>query len=650
MIRPLLLAAALAVAQPGPAASPTPPTVYPVRMLTPAQAQADVALLRRAMETIHPGLYRYRTKAEIDAAFARLEAVAAAPVTDLQLWRALAEMVAEIHCDHSKPEPSDALQAWRDTHNTMLPLRVTFLEGRMIVVANDGQPGAPPRGAEITAINGRPVPMLVDELARAVAYDGDTDQAILAKLESDSDLTGDDLNEYWPSFYGFPTSWEIAWKRPGDVRAAQATLHPIGFKAWTAIPAAGETWRNEFYKAVGFRVAGKAAYLRIDTFVNYRNPVDATAFLGGFFKTMKARGTEHLILDLRANGGGSEDVSVALGRYLIPQPFVWSKPVRFKAVRYGDLPEHLDSWGDPKELYEPPLSLFTRTADGWWDRNPRPGNEDDESVLEQRPVADAFRGRLTLLTGPENASGATRTAAQLKARANARIVGEEGAGSAEGPTSGRIFLLTLPNSGLKVRIASAWNRTNVPGFVLRRGVPVDDLVTPTLADFEASRDRAYDFAKATAPAPPAPELSSFFSGRWTGVLDYRDFRSDRRVALQLTAEASATGAGVRLQTVIDDGPGKTIRGGQTWSLSAGALTLTDGDETDRYAVVERRAGGKMGEALTLVATGRGQENDRPVDVRLILTRDAGRLRITRATRSGHAPFLMRHAYDLRLAP
>ena len=39
-----------------------------------------------------------------------------------------------------------------------------LIEGRMIVQSNDGQPGAPPRGSEIVAINGMPVPQLLLKL------------------------------------------------------------------------------------------------------------------------------------------------------------------------------------------------------------------------------------------------------------------------------------------------------------------------------------------------------------------------------------------------------------------------------------------------------------------------------------------------------
>jgi hypothetical protein len=623
-----------------------PAADYQPLTLRTDQAGADVALLRRGLETIHPGLYRYRTHAQIDAAFTRLESAASRPTTDIQLWRAIAVMLAEIHCDHTKPEVSAAVDRFRAIHATQFPLRFTFIEGRMIVVSGDGQPGAPPRGAEIVAINGVPVPSAVSSLATAVAYDGLTDASILAKLSADGDLTGDDFNEYWPAFYGFPQQWRLDWKAPGDLRLSHATLAPISFKRWTELPWPGGVYRDEFYNSIQWRLAGKKAYLRIDTFVNYRNPVDATAFLGGFFRTLKAQGVNDLILDLRANGGGSEDVSVALGRYLLPSTFVWSKPVLLKAIRYGDLPAHMESWGDPKALFEPPLDHFTHLADGWWERHPgADADDDDESVLPQAVSPDRFAGRLTILTGPRNGSGSTRTIAQFKDKLGATLVGEDSSGSAEGPTAGHIFLVTLPNSGLKVRIPNAWNRTNIEHFSPGLGVRVDNLVTPTLADFHAGVDRAFEVAKG-APSLPPPSLGAAFGGNWRGTLDYRDFGNDRRTILATTAIGSALDDGATLDFTFDDGPGKTVRSHEPWRLGADGkiLSIGAGRDVEAMTIVERRGGPQAGD-ITLVAEGHGRENGVPVAVRTIVTRRADRLSISQLTQSPGQPFLLRHAYE-----
>jgi Peptidase family S41 len=641
MIRRTLLAALLASAPAIAADMPNP-------MLTPAQASSDVALLRRALETIHPGLYRYVPKAQVDASFARLEAEAKHPTATLTLHREIARMVASIHCDHSKPELPEAIESWRKANASHLPFRFRLIEGRMIVAS-----GALPKGAEITAINGRPVPQILSAVAPLVAYDGDTDQAITAKISDDSDLSGSDLEEYWPGLFGSTERWDIGWKMPGEAATQTRQLAPISFDQWTELATPDAPFRSEFYNGISWRMAGKVARLRIDTFVNYRNPVAATPFLGGFFKSMKAAGTDHLILDLRANGGGSEDVSIALARHLFDAPFIWSKPLRYKTIRVGDLQRHISSWGDTAALFNPPESAFTRTADGWFDRIPTGTNEpdDDDSTIEHQPLpaAQRFTGRLTVLTGLRNGSGATRTIAWLKERRGATLVGEEGGGSAEGPTAGNIFLVTLPESGIKVRVPNAWNRTNIKSFTPRRGVEVDALVVPTVADFEAGRDRAVEVARTLGQPAPALDaaamLTSAFAGNWAGTLDYRDYGNDSRVTLPTLMSAN----GLSIAWTFDDGPGKTVRSAENWSFTPEGKSLVikgqKSSETMAIAELRRSANG----SITLVADGSGEENGRKVMVREILTRDGPVLRLTRMSRAAGQPFIMRHSYQLRPA-
>ena len=639
-----------AAAEPAATAAPAEPRYTP-RMLTANEATRDVDLLIRALETVHPGLYRYTAKPEIDAAFAQLKAAASAPITELALHGHIARMLAAIHCDHTKAEMSEALTAYRTNNPTHLPLRFQLIEGRMIVVSNDGQATTPPIGSEILSINGMAVPALLLKLAPMVSYDGTTDQAIAAKLADDSDLMGDDFNENYPTLFGFPDSWQIEWKPVGGVKSTTANLKPIKFAQWTTLAGPGAKYRSEFYNAITWRMSGKAARLGIDTFVNYRNPVQATAFLSGFFAAMKEAGSEHLILDLRKNGGGSEDVSVALGRYLIDRPFTWSKPVRYKAVHYGDLPQYFETWGDREARFNPPMSTFTRTADGWFDRIPvMSGAElsDRDTTFEQMPIgALAFSGRLTILSGPRNGSGATRTIAQLKEKARAVVIGEDSAGSAEGPTSGSIFLMILPESGIKVRIPEAWNRTDIDSFTVGKGVAVDQLVVPTLADFEAGRDRTISVAQGLllARSDTATLVAKALAGTWTGTLDYRDYSKDTRETLPTLMQSDGT----ELFWTFDDGPGTTVRSVEKWAFDPAGrtLTITSGKNApDQWRVAEARISTDVS-SLTIVLDGSSEERGRTVIARKILTRDGNRIRITKQTRVAGEPFLMRQSYELR---
>ena len=62
---PLVFSGVAAKAAELPAAAP----LAPASVLRAVDLQSDAALLREAYQTLHPGLYRYRTRPEMDEAF-----------------------------------------------------------------------------------------------------------------------------------------------------------------------------------------------------------------------------------------------------------------------------------------------------------------------------------------------------------------------------------------------------------------------------------------------------------------------------------------------------------------------------------------------------------------------------------------------------
>ena len=169
----------------------------PVRMLTATEARADLAVMREALETIHPGLYRRTAKAEIDRALRQLEAGISSGLTDAELYRRISLLLAMIRCTHTKADQTEAMERWRTDHASHLPFRFRLIEGRMIVVSSDTTQTPLPRGTEILSINGRPVSELVATLGAYVSIDGRTEASRNAYIANDGDLMGADFDHFY---------------------------------------------------------------------------------------------------------------------------------------------------------------------------------------------------------------------------------------------------------------------------------------------------------------------------------------------------------------------------------------------------------------------------------------------------------------------
>ena len=122
----------------------------------------------------------------------------------------------------------------------------------------------------------------------------------------------------------------------------------------------------------------------------------------------------------------------------------------------------------------------------------------------------------------------------------------------------------------------------------------------------------------------ARSLNENLTGEWVGQLEYRDFRTNERVFLPtwLIMTPGRDGASVKFNYTYDDGPTKTVREELTLAISAGAKTATTSSNRDHtsetYMVSGLEEFAKVNRG-TLVLTGPGKENDKPVDVRITIT-------------------------------
>lgn len=159
-------------------------------------------------------------------------------------------------------------------------------------------------------------------------------------------------------------------------------------------------------------------------------------------------------------------------------------------------------------------------------------------------------------------------------------------------------------------------------------------------------------AACAAPAPraePAVGAGVFavMGGRWTGVLEYADYRSDRRVQLatRLTAVPGEGNRTLALRYVYREPSGDTVtsRSEHRIDTAAGRYVM----EGDTFAIAALEGFGSAGGGR-MVVTGTVLDNDRPEPARYTFSVTGDTLRILKETRS---PWQFRNEYRLvRSAP
>jgi hypothetical protein len=489
---PLLVAAALA---PAAAAAEEDKKA----LLDAAGLRADVAILRRAYEALHPGLYRYNTAAQMDAAFRALEQELSRDRTLAEAYLAFSVFAAKVRCGHTyanfynqrKAVQQELFEAGR------LPFYFRWLGDRMIVTrsfAND--PRLAP-GTEVLAIGGTPAAQILKRLLTVARADGNNE----AKRRSYLEVQGSDrfaaFDIFFPLF--FPTreaDFLLRIRGPegeSEIRVppqSPAARRDLMAQAGANPEKDGPLWELSLLE-------DRLAHLRMPTWALYNSSWDWKAFLAETFESLEKSGVRDLVVDLRGNEGGV-DVGDVIVSHLIRRPVprqVVHRRVRYRQVPVDLLP-YLDTW-DP--TFKDWGQAATEDKDGFYKLR-RDADDDPGSAIA--PASPTFSGRLWVLVGAANSSATFEFAQTVRQNGLGTLVGQSTGGNQRGINGGAFFFLRLPNSNIELDLPliGQFPAEDKPDA----GLEPDILVEPTAEDLAAGRDAELAAVRAALAAKRPP--------------------------------------------------------------------------------------------------------------------------------------------------
>lgn len=474
----LLAAATAAIAQTTGPAAYDPTVRYPV-----AQLLADLTYVRRALEEAHPGLYLYSSKDSLDKAFARTAAELTQPLDEPTYWQTLQRLVAQVHCGHTRVQLSPAYRAWfRRQPHSYFPFTVAVRQNRLFVATNQSTTTALRPGTEVLAIDGHPTAEILPGLRALISADG------YGTGFQDAELEAGYFDEYYWHLYParphYPllvrdsTGQSVAVTPQWKPRAVVGAAGPAGAAA-PALPAAQErTDRLARLRAVRYPTNMPAtAILRVRSF-SYDEDEDYKRFHATLFADLARRRVRHLVIDLRGNPGGNNEIAIDLLRYLLKAEFVHTKtaaaPVGLPSFMQPD--RNRPAYFDTTQVRRRPDGTYAFTA---------------ATVGRQKPYRKHyFRGKVVLLIDGGTFSAASSFAASLRAQRRISILGQESGGTEAGLNGGVISRLELPNTHLVLQLPHFRLLTACRNPLPGRGVRPDQEVVPTPEQVATQTDAA----------------------------------------------------------------------------------------------------------------------------------------------------------------
>ncbi|MEM6857207.1 MAG: S41 family peptidase [Pseudomonadota bacterium] len=462
-------------------------------VLTPEQVARDLALAEEAFSRVHPGYTRYASEQDMASAWAaiRQEAEAGSGMALGDFYLAVNYALTTIRCDHTKAELPRSMRTQRKGQPLYLPVRWEWIEGRALIDVTSSNVAAQ-RGDEILAIDGRGIGEIVQTVSKYIPVDGYTEWSRRSGISQSLEFMGGGVDHFGALLWDIPDQARLT-LRNSDGKERDVTMDRVSFAEWSKL---GRESEINFKDAVNYKSLGDGVgYLSVDTFVNYREPVKPKKIFQPLFKQIRDQGVETLILDLRQNGGGSGDAQYELLANLIDRPYKPMKEMRAKTLDLDGIRPYLWTW-DSRALDPNPLG-FSKNDDGTYALR-RFVSSDLKTV---KPAKYAFDGKLIVLSSDTNSSGSTNMSAWLKELDRAVLVGERTGGSAEGVTAGLQFTLTLPESGVRLRLPFFFMRNNVSEFENGMGITPDITAPMTVEAFREARDPALDMARTIAMSP-----------------------------------------------------------------------------------------------------------------------------------------------------
>lgn len=419
----------------------------PGKKYTATQLQQDYHLFRNILEESHPSLYWFTPKDSMDYFFDAGYHSIHDSMTEPQFRNLLSYVTSRIRCGHTTVRFSKRYSDYLDTVRLpVFPLHLKVWPDSMTVITNlNRKDPVLRRGTVITGVNGYSSTQLTDTFFHYISGDGYTQTGKYQVLSNRGSF-----GNLYRNILGLTNQFAITYRDQWG--AERETIVPLydpradTSDRGTGRPAGGRPPRQapqppmlNAVRNIQIDTTLSSAYMTVNTFARGNR---LRGFFRRSFRELKKRNIQHLVIDVRSNGGGDAGISTKLTRYLANKRFKLADSL-YTPSRRSHYAKHIQ-W---QPAYWFMMQFVTRKHQdglyhfGYFERHyfkPKKKNHFNRDVY--------------IITGGNSFSATTLFAGALKGQENVKIVGEETGGGAYGNSAWMIPDVTLPHTRVRFRL------------------------------------------------------------------------------------------------------------------------------------------------------------------------------------------------------
>jgi hypothetical protein len=417
------------------------------------EAVEDIDYFVKTLEDVHPSLYDRVSRKDFADSVENLKRRIPGSVPENELFLSIARLGSIIQDGHTGNGYSYFVRRGNIFLRRIFPYKIKVENDRIYVAGNYSYRDDIPPESEIVRINGLTASEFINQMSSILSYETIPYRNTL--------IANPMFIAIWNDF----KDYVIEFRPPegGELRTIRTSG---GFFARTQFLLSMTAMRQPYEFKV---IADSIGYLG---FYECSDLERFNGFLKETFETVKRRSISHLIIDVRANGGGNSALGDELMQYISGRPFRMFDRTLIK-VSNEVLPWILE-WKDSTQreagsVYETPEPPLT--------------------PLRQNPLR--FAGDCILLTGTHTFSSAAAFASAFRCFHVGKIVGEETGGITV--CYGDVYGFTLPHTGFGFGVS--WKKfRNACGVDNRRGVIPDYTIESDVSKESRGKDTVLEFA------------------------------------------------------------------------------------------------------------------------------------------------------------
>jgi len=475
-------------------------------LIAAKKLQKDVDYAHRKLEKLHPKLYWYISKKELDHKFDSLKTTITTPMTRFAFYKKLSPVISAVREGHMYVYPP--VKGYTKKQNDSIkkkgigPLsqfEYELFDDKLYVVKNKSYDKTIKVGSEVISVNGINPGNYIKEYNHYYTSDG-------FNTTLKKNFAGTRFGTFFTYESGMRDSLQFAFQYRDTLKTTvikRRVIDTAGLgkknipKKLTALEKSNKKATEKALKKKREKYGyddNLKVFNRSLRFIEKDSSI-AVMKIRGFtkgypndfyeesFRKIKECQSKTLILDLRNNGGGRLNEIVDLYSYMADSTFVFidesevvSKTSLFHIDYFkgGSVP-----FKALKIIFSPLFYGFTffkvhQSDDGKYrySMNSKP----------RKIKPDAFKGKIYVLINGGSFSASSILSSNLKGSKRAFFVGEETGGTYNGSVAGMLPLVKLPESGIKIRVGLIFIAPHYKTEEDGRGIFPDKEIIPTLAD------------------------------------------------------------------------------------------------------------------------------------------------------------------------